>query len=51
MLIPEEEHDGYRVIQLVHLIEIGNLINVTQVDDGEIFDLISNTYFMEPNFV
>ena len=46
MLIPEEEHDGHRVIQLVHLVEIGNLINVAQIDDGEIFDLVSNTYFI-----
>lgn len=40
MLVAEEEHDGARVVQLVHGLEVGHLVEVAQVHDGEVLDLV-----------
>lgn len=42
VLVPEEEHAGARVIQLVHLVEVWHLCDVDQVDDSKVLDLFSN---------
>ena len=43
VLIPEEEHKGHWVVQLVHLFEVGYLIKVANIDDGKILDTICDT--------
>ena len=40
MLVPVEEHDGARIVQLVHLVEIGDLRDVNQIDHRKVFDLL-----------
>ena len=42
MFIAEEEHEGDRVVEFVHLLEVGDLIEVADVDDGEVLDAISD---------
>lgn len=42
MLIAEEEHDGQRIVELIHLVEIADLVKVAEVDDGKVFDAFSN---------
>ena len=42
MLIAEEEHDGTRVVQLVHLVEVGHLVNVADVHGGKGLDLVGD---------
>lgn len=36
VLIAVEEHDRHRIVELVHGVEIGDLVDVAQVDDGEV---------------
>lgn len=45
MLVSEEEHHSARVIQLIHLVEVGHLRNVDEIDHGKQFNLRS--YFEE----
>jgi hypothetical protein len=40
VLVAEEEHHRDRVVQLVHLLEIGHLVQVADVDDGEVLDAV-----------
>ena len=42
MLVAVEEHDRKRVVQLVHCIEVGHLVEITQVDDGKVFDAVGD---------
>lgn len=42
VLVAEEEHDGDGVVQLVHLVEVGDLVDVTDVDDGEVLDAVGD---------
>lgn len=42
MLVPEEEHDGHRVVKLVHLLKIRDLVNVAEIDDGKVFHAIGD---------
>lgn len=42
MLIPEEEHDCARVVQLVHGLEVGDLIEVANVYHGKILDAVGH---------
>jgi hypothetical protein len=37
-LISVEKHDGARVVQLIHGVEVGDLCDVDQVYDAIIFD-------------
>jgi len=43
VLVAEEEHEGNSVVKFVHLLEIGNLIEIADVDDSKVFDLVSDT--------
>ncbi len=43
MLIPEEEHDRVPVVEFVHLSEVLDLVDIAEVDDGEVLDSISDT--------
>jgi len=36
VLVAVEEHDRHRIVQLVHDVEVGDLIDVAQVDHGEV---------------
>lgn len=36
VFIAVEEHDRHRIVELVHGVEIGDLVDVAQVDDGEV---------------
>lgn len=40
MFIAKEEHDRHRVVQLVHAVELGHLVDVAQVHDREVLDLL-----------
>ncbi len=40
MFIPKEKHQRNRIIQLIHLLEIRHLIQITDVKHGEILDSI-----------
>ena len=42
MFIPEEKHDGHGVVEFVHLLEVGHLVEVAEVDDGEVFDALGD---------
>lgn len=36
VFIAVEEHDRHRIVELVHRVKIGDLVDVAQVDDGEV---------------
>lgn len=38
-ILPEKEHDGAGVVQLVHLVEVWHLCDVHQVNDSEVLHL------------
>ncbi|KAH3660218.1 hypothetical protein OGAPHI_007423 [Ogataea philodendri] len=42
VLVAVEEHHRHRVVQLVHLVEVGNLVDVAQIDNGKLADLGRN---------
>lgn len=42
MLVPEEEHEGDRVVELVHLLEVGHLVEIAHVDDGEVLNAVGD---------
>lgn len=42
MFVAEEEHDGHWVVEFVHLLEIGHLVQVAEVDDGEVLDALGD---------
>lgn len=42
MLIAEEEHERDWIVEFVHLLEIGDLVEVADIDNGEVFDEISD---------
>lgn len=47
--LPEKEHDGAGVVQLVHLIEIRHFCDVHQVNDSKILYLEKESYrFFSP---
>jgi hypothetical protein len=37
-LVAPEKHDGARIVELIHGVEIRNNLIVDRVDDGEVFD-------------
>jgi len=43
MLVSEEEHEGDGIVELVHLLEVGNLVKIADIDDSEVLDSISDT--------
>lgn len=42
MFVSEEEHESDWVVEFVHLLEVGDLIKVADVDDGKILDAIGD---------
>lgn len=36
VLVPEEEHDRHWIKKFIHCIELGHLVNITEVDDGKV---------------
>jgi len=42
MFIAEEEHEGNRIVEFIHLLEVGDLVEVADVDDGEVLDTIGD---------
>lgn len=42
MLVSEEEHQGDRIVEFVHLLEVGDLIEVADINDGEILDSVGD---------
>lgn len=40
MLVSEEKHDGARIEQLVHVVEVRHLRVVAQINDGEVLHLL-----------
>lgn len=39
MALPEKEHDGAGVIQLIHLVKVRHFCDVHQINDSKIFYL------------
>ena len=44
MLVAEKEHERDRIVEFVHLFEIGHLIEVANVEDGEVFDSVGDSW-------
>lgn len=42
MFVPVEEHRGTGIVEFVHGVEIGYLIDVHDVNDGKVLDLFGN---------
>jgi hypothetical protein len=42
VLVPEEKHHRDGIVQLVHLLEVWHLVEVTDVDDGEVLDAVGD---------
>lgn len=42
VFVAEEEHQGDRIVEFVHLFEVGYLIKIANIDDGEVFDSVGN---------
>lgn len=36
VLVPEEEHQRHSIVELVHLLEVRHLVDIADVDDGEV---------------
>lgn len=49
MLIAEEEHECDRIVEFVHLFEIGDLVEVADVEDGKIFDSVGDSWVFVSN--
>ena len=44
MFVPEKEHECHRVVELVHLLEVGNLIQIANIEHGKILDTVGDPY-------
>lgn len=42
VLVPEEEHNGHRIVKLVHGLEIRYFIDITDVDDRKVLNSVGN---------
>jgi len=42
VFVAEEEHDGTRVVELVHGFEIGDFVEVAEVDGAEVFNPVGD---------
>jgi hypothetical protein len=42
VLVLVEEHNGHGIVQLVHGVEVLDLVEVDEVDDGEVLDLVGD---------
>jgi len=42
VFVPEEEHDCHGIVKLVHLVEIGDLVEIANVDNSEILDSVGD---------
>lgn len=42
MLVAEEEHECHCVVQFVHLLKVGNLVKIADIDDGEVLDAVGD---------
>lgn len=49
MLVSKEEHESDWVVELVHLLEVWDLVEVADVDNGEVLDAIGNACYMLEN--
>lgn len=47
MFVAEEEHQRHGVVELVHLLEVGDLIEITDVEDGEVLDAVGDPFAAE----
>ena len=43
VFVAEEEHQSHGIPELVHLLEVGNLVEIADIDYGEVFDTVGNT--------
>lgn len=44
VFVSEEEHEGDGVVEFVHLLEVGDLIEIADVDDGEVLDTVGDAW-------
>lgn len=40
MFIAEEEHDGTWIVELVHLVEIRDFVDINEIEDGKVLALV-----------
>ena len=45
MFVTKEEHEGYRIIQFIHLFEVWDLIEIAYIENGKIFYPVGDTFF------
>ena len=48
VFVSEEEHEGARVVEFVHLVEVGDRVDVAEVDDSKVANLVGD---LVENFV
>ena len=42
VFVAEEEHDGHRIVKLIHLVEVGDLIQIADIDNSKVLDAIGD---------
>jgi hypothetical protein len=42
VLVPEEEHKCHRVVEFVHLVEILDLFQITDINDSKVLDAVGD---------
>lgn len=47
MFVSEEEHERYWVVEFVHLLEVGHLIEIAYVEDCKVFDSVGDSFLVE----
>ena len=40
MFVAVKKHNRARIVQFVHLVKIGHLANIDQIDDSKVFDFL-----------
>lgn len=47
MFVSEEEHERYWVVEFVHLLEVGHLIEIAYVENCKVFDSVGDSFLEE----
>lgn len=47
MFVSEEEHERHWVVEFVHLLEVGHLIEIANVENRKVFDSVGDSFLEE----
>lgn len=47
VFVSEEEHERHRVVEFVHLLEVGHLIEIAYVENCKVFDSVGDSFSEE----